>query len=335
MDPLSQGTLGASAAQSASKTTQVVAGILGFLAGLTPDLDVFIRSSTDPLLFLDYHRQFTHSLIFIPIGGLLCGVVFYTLLRPWLVKKHNISLKQSILFCTLGYATHALLDSCTSYGTQLLWPFSNKRFAWNNISIIDPLFTLPMLGLVITAAVRKRPVYARAALIWGLLYLMVGVSQRERAVQMGWEIATQRGHQPIRVETKPSLGNLLLWKVIYETQDKFYVDAARIGINKTLFEGSSIAKLNTERDFPWLTESSQQAIDIARFSWFSDGYVAKDPTRPNQIMDVRYSAVPNEITPLWSIELNPTATNIQHVRYIMNREVPPERIEAFKKMLFD
>ena len=75
MDPLSQGVLGASLPQASSNRQQVaIAGVFGFLAGMAPDLDVLIRSSTDPLLFLEYHRQFTHSLIFIPVGGLLCGL---------------------------------------------------------------------------------------------------------------------------------------------------------------------------------------------------------------------------------------------------------------------
>jgi len=36
--------------------------MLGFLSGMAPDLDILIRSSTDPLLSLEYHRQFTHFL---------------------------------------------------------------------------------------------------------------------------------------------------------------------------------------------------------------------------------------------------------------------------------
>ena len=151
---------------------------------------------------------------------------------------------------------------------------------------------------------------------------------------MGWEVAAQRNHQPVRLEAKPSLGNLLLWKVIYETPERFYVDAIRVGARKTLFPGDSVAKLNTPRDFPWLAAESQQARDVTRFSWFSDGYVAQDPAHPNRIMDVRYSAIPNEITPLWSIELSPAATDDQHVGYIMSREIPQERVEAFKAMLF-
>jgi len=78
MDPLTQGTLGASLSQSFAGDKKLVkyASILGFLAGMAPDLDLFIRSSEDPLLFLDFHRQFTHSLFFIPIGGFLCALLF-------------------------------------------------------------------------------------------------------------------------------------------------------------------------------------------------------------------------------------------------------------------
>ena len=72
MDPVTQGTVGAIFAQAvAHKRTAVWAAVCGLLGGLAPDLDVLIRSENDPLLFLEYHRQFTHSLIFIPVGGSL------------------------------------------------------------------------------------------------------------------------------------------------------------------------------------------------------------------------------------------------------------------------
>ena len=63
MDPLTQGVLGASLPQASTARSYVgIAGLFGFIAGMAPDLDVLIRSDTDPLLFLEYHRQFTHSL---------------------------------------------------------------------------------------------------------------------------------------------------------------------------------------------------------------------------------------------------------------------------------
>ncbi|MBT5700853.1 MAG: metal-dependent hydrolase, partial [Gammaproteobacteria bacterium] len=67
MDPISQGSLGAALAQSGSNPEKIKAAtLLGCFAGLAPDLDIFIFSSTDPLLFLEFHRQFSHSLVFIP-----------------------------------------------------------------------------------------------------------------------------------------------------------------------------------------------------------------------------------------------------------------------------
>ena len=142
MDPISQATVGAAFAQSiANKNNIVKLGIIGFLSGLVPDLDVLIRSSTDPILSLEYHRQFTHSLFFIPFGALIVALVIFPLV------KRSLSLKTVYLASFLGYATHGLLDACTSYGTILFWPFSNERVTWNNISIVDPLFTIPILIL--------------------------------------------------------------------------------------------------------------------------------------------------------------------------------------------
>ena len=156
MDPLSQGAFGAIFAQTiANKKKLLVGSIFGCIAGLAPDLDIFIRSSTDPLLKLEFHRQFTHALVFIPIGALLV-----TLFLRVLFKNH-LSWTETYFFCLLGYATHGLLDACTSYGTQLLWPFSDVRISWNNISVIDPLLTIPVITFVITTLVSKNiiPIY--------------------------------------------------------------------------------------------------------------------------------------------------------------------------------
>ena len=118
--------------------------------------------------------------------------------------------------------------------------------------------------------------------------------QRDRAVAAGWELASTRSHAPLRLEAKPSFGNLLLWKIVYETNEKFYVDAVRAGMDLELYEGESVSKLDIERDLPWLDPGSQQARDIERFRWFSNGYIAKDPVHDYRIIDVRYSMVPNE-----------------------------------------
>ena len=327
MDPVTQGVLGASLSQSFSRNKKqtAIAGLFGLLSGLAPDLDVFIRSSSDPLLFLEYHRHFTHSLAFIPFGGLLCGTVMYLLLG----KRWGVSFFLTCLYCTLGYATHAVLDACTSYGTQLFWPFSNIRIAWNSMSIIDPIYTVPIIVGVLMAAIKKQPSIARIVFAWALIYPCIGVFQHNRAIEAGLTLAHARGHEPIRINAKPSLGNIFLWKVIYETHKYYYVDAVRVLSDIKKYPGEKIEKLDIARDFYWLDSDSQQAKDIERFRWFSNGYIAQDPNNPNRIVDVRYSFVPNEVEALWGILLSPQADVDEHVVYSGENVLTTRHQDAF------
>jgi len=60
MDPLTQGIVGATATQSFSKKNHLLLlTIIGFLAGLAPDIDIFIKSENDPY----YSLSFTGSLL--------------------------------------------------------------------------------------------------------------------------------------------------------------------------------------------------------------------------------------------------------------------------------
>ncbi|USD33967.1 MULTISPECIES: metal-dependent hydrolase [Vibrio] len=317
MDPLTQGLIGAALPQSVcNKKHVLVAGGLGLLAGMSPDLDVLIRSSSDPLLFLEYHRQFTHSLFFIPFGSLLCALVLHWLLA----RRCGLAFGQSWLYCTLGYSTHALLDACTSYGTQLLWPFTQERYAWNMVSVVDPIFTFPILICLAVTFRKPTPWGARIALLWGLTYLSLGIIQKERAYNEGLQLAQERNHSPNRIEVKPSFANILVWKVIYETNGHYHVDAIRLGRSAKIYSGESIAKLDINRDLPWLKQNSQQAKDIERFRRFSNGYLALHPNDKLSVIDVRYSMIPNQFDPMWSIKLSPSLAPEQHARYVTNRE---------------
>jgi inner membrane protein len=316
VDPLTQGVFGSVATQQfAKKQHFILATIFGFLSGLTPDLDYFIRSDTDALLALEYHRQFTHSLFFIPFGGLLCAIFFYYTIA----KRKGLSFKLTWIFCALGYATHGLLDACTTYGTQLFWPFTNARFAWNTISIIDPLLTLPLLFLIIIAAIKKSTLVARFALAWIIIYSTIGVVQRERAESIGRALALSRGHNPIELKAKPSFANLLVWKIVYTTEQKYYIDAVKVGLSYNIYEGENVKKLNIQEAFPWLDMNSQQAQDIERFRWFSNGYIALSPTNPNRIIDIRYSMIPNEIKGLWGIELDASKADNEYTEFVVDR----------------
>ena len=327
MDPVSQGVFGAVFAQTRSQKKNLAkAAVIGALAGMAPDLDIVLRSTDDPLFALEFHRHFTHSLIFIPFGALICSVFLYFLLG----KRWNLSFLQTYIWSFLGFATHGLLDACTSYGTQLLWPFSNYRVAWDTISIIDPLVTIPLIALVVLASRRRARRYAFIAVLWIVVYFGFSYTQQQRALGVGYEQAAKRGLDLVRLEAKPSFGNISIWKLIYETKDQYHVDAVKVGFSEpVIWQGESINKLYIDRDLPWLDKNSQQAKDIERFRWFSGGYIALDKSSPYRVVDIRYSMLPQEIKPLWGIVLSNTAAPDEHITYYNERG---DSRSAFKRL---
>ena len=329
MDVLSQAVIGSSLSQSFTKNKQRYAMLVGSLSAVSPDLDVFISSSTDPILFLEYHRQFTHSFLFIPLAAVLCASIFYMFL------KHKLSFKQIYVFSVLGILTHGLLDACTSYGTQLLWPFSAERISWNIISIVDPLFTFPILIGIGLGAYFKRQLYSRITFIYAFLYLSLGFVQKERAISALKIIAEERSHRVERYQVKPSFGNRHLWKLIYEYDNHYYVNAVQLLWTPHVFEGDSIKKLTIQSDYPWLDKNSQQSKDVERFRIFSGDFLAVDPIDSNIIIDMRYSFLPNKIKLMWGIKLNPEqGSSDKHVEYVVDSKMDKATREAFIEMLF-
>ena len=332
MDPISQGALGAVAASLfANRETIRKATLVGWAAGMLADADIFISSESDPLLNIEYHRHFSHSLIFIPLGALLCSGVFWLLTR----KHWDLPYRQLFCFSFAGYATAGLLDACTSYGTRLLWPFSDARVAWNIISIIDPVFTGTLLLAIVIGVLRKRPGWQRGGLILAGCYLALGTIQRERTARLQWKLAGQRGHRSIEQATvKPSIGNLLLWRSVYRHGDQFHVDAIRTGFfgAPVFYEGEAVPVLTLESLSNDISPNSILAWDLARFSHFSDGYLATHPTEPDVVSDLRYASLPQSVEPLWGIRVD-RRKPMEHVRFETYRKVTREERQLLLRML--
>lgn len=330
MDPFTQGIVGTTVAQSgAKKDTLVIASFIGLLAGLAADLDIFIRSSDDPLLFLEYHRHFTHSIFFIPFGALICSIVFYNLFT----KRNNLSFKKTYFFSFLGYATHGILDSFTTYGTLLFWPLTDERVAWNTISVIDPAFTIPIFIFATLSIIKRNKIYSFYAIIWIIFYQMVAYTQKLRAEDLMYDYSRTFNHQVELIEAKPSFGNIVVWKVIYSTPENYYINAIRLSLDHKIYPGESIEKLDVRKSFPWLNASSQQAKDIEKFKWFSNGYLGLDNKNKDIIYDVRFSTIPNQVEGLWGIKLDKTKNNLEHVEYVTNRKRDLDRFSVLIDMI--
>ncbi len=330
MDPLSQAVLGALLPQALSKPETIrKASLLGLAGGMAADLDVLIRSTHDQLLQIEYHRHFTHSLIFIPMGGLIVGAAFW----PFLKKHMNFS--QIYKWATLGYATGGLLDACTSYGTRLLWPFSQTRVAWDLISIIDPVFTLTTLTLSILAAKRRSPKLAKWAWIFIFFYLSFGLFQQRRAKSIALDLADSRGDKVERIVLKPSFGNLFLWRSTYETKSRYIqVDGIRPGFfdEDRIYQGERCALLSANEAAKGQEHDTTLYHDLERFAHFSDDWLGVHPADKNVVADMRYANMPDKINPLWGIELDYDHPN-RHAKWRTYRSADKARIRRLWLMI--
>ena len=329
MDILTQGLIGGVLAQAVARPQEKkIATLAGLFAGLLADADILIRSTDDPLLNIEYHRHFTHSLLFIPFGAAIAAVFLWPLLR------RHLPLKRLYLFCLAGFSLSGILDALTSYGTLLFWPFSEQRVAFNLMPIVDPLFTLILLfSLILGWRWNRRPV-ARIGLLLCLLYIGVAFVQQQRAFETAQQLGSERGHEPRRPILKPTLGNLLLWRSVYLHEGRIYVDAVRVGFlaETRIYPGQSVPLFRPSSELPTLEADSVLANDIRRFIRFSEGYVARHPEQPQVLGDIRYSMLPNSVRPLWGIVIDPGAPRA-HVDYRFFRENTPALRQNFIAML--
>ncbi len=329
MDPCTQTLLGATVASSFSKKDDLKkASLFGAIGGIIPDFDVFISSSEDNLLFIEYHRHFSHSIFFIPFGGLIISFILF------LLFKSKISFSNTYLYCTLGLATHGLLDSCTTYGTSLLWPFSDSRIAWNIISIVDPIFTSILLFFIIFFLLKKSISIIRFGLALSLIYLSLGINKNLEVKSFITQIAKNRGHEIERLMVNPTIGNIILWRTIYQSENKYYVDAvyAPFVSETKIREGINVNVIDKETVFPILGRDSKQRNDIKRFSYFTNDYIYIHPDNEFIISDLRYGTLPHDNKSLWGIEID-TKNPDKHVNFKNLRKFNHKVYSNFWNML--
>lgn len=301
MDPITQGLLGAAVGQMfMGRRLPRIGWLIAMAGGMTADLDVLIHSADNPLVDWIYHRHFTHSLFFIPIGGALTALPF--LLAPSLRPRW----REVVAASTIGYATHALLDASTSYGTLLLWPFSNARIAWDIIGIVDLVFTpLLLLGLVLSVLLR-RPWISGVAFGLAMGYMAMGVMNHARALAVQKTLVQARGHERVRGRVMPSPGSLVLWRSIYESDGRIHADGIRTPYLSRPLVQVGDSRPSVTRDLFEATHTDRADRRAFRvFSWFTDDYLVAMDGHPSRFGDGRYTVGLVGFSSLWGLDVAP------------------------------
>lgn len=174
MDSLTQATLGAVIGEVLlGKKIGNKGAILGAIIATIPDLDVALLPFYSNIEKISVHRGFSHSILFSFIGAFLIALILSKI--KW---TRQVSYIRLWVFSWLALFTHILLDAFTTYGTQLLLPFSNHRISFDTINIVDPFYTIPLLiGLILSVTTFKNKKTRIKPTIIGLgistLYLLI------------------------------------------------------------------------------------------------------------------------------------------------------------------
>ncbi len=265
MDSITQAALGAAVGEALlGRKIGSRAPIWGAVLGTLPDLDVFFNPLMDEVAQLSWHRGPSHSILFAAVAAPLVAL----LLRR-LHARYEVEFPRWTIFVFLTIVTHPLLDALTNYGTQLFWPFTDWPVAWPSISIVDPLYTVPLLVGVIGAMIVRDPDrsarWNRRGLIVATTYLLLtGVGKL--IVESEFRAALEREEIPYeKMMTNPAFFTTLLWQGLAENEE--YVWAGMYSWFDT--EPVRFMRYPKRRD---LIASSLDEVAIRKLLWFSMGY---------------------------------------------------------------
>lgn len=221
MDSLTQIVLGAAVGEAVlGKKVGNKAMLYGAIAGTIPDLDTIWGKFLDPLTAIEIHRGISHSIVFSVVMAPILG---------WLVaqlhKKAQAGWKDWSWLFFWGLVTHPLLDAHTTWGTQLFWPL-NLRLAYQNIFVIDPLYTLPFLIFLILAmrlpkASKKRRKWNNLGLIVSSAYMALTLVLKGISYQKFTEALANEKIEYTQIDTRPAAFNTILWHANIDVGDAY------------------------------------------------------------------------------------------------------------------
>jgi inner membrane protein len=303
LDSLTQIVLGASVGELVlGKKIGNKAILWGSVAGTIPDLDVLLRYFTDEISTTEMHRGFSHSIIFAVLIAPILG---------WLAKRihfkiNEVSFKDWTKLFFWTTVTHPLLDAHTTWGTQFFWPL-NYRLAYQNIFVVDPLYTLPFLFfLILTFSYKKenslRSKFNNFGLSISTTYLVITILFKWVSFNEFEKGLKSQNISYLEIDTKPSPLNSILWSSLIETKNGYRTAYYSLFDNK---------EITYSKEFPKNHHLIEQYIDqkvIKQLIDISAGwYRIEEENGKLLFWDLRFGQMGvdvNNSTFLWYYELN-------------------------------
>ncbi|MEO1257678.1 MAG: metal-dependent hydrolase [Bacteroidota bacterium] len=234
------------------------------------------------------------------IGGVIGGAVIGWFLWTSYLRKdlEEVSASRAGWFWLffLSIVTHPILDCFTTYGTQILWPFSDARVSWDNISVADPLYTIPLfLGVLIASFIsrhnNKRHIINWAGIVISSLYMAFTFYHKAQFNKIFEKSMVEQGIEFNRYMSGPTILQNFLWLGVAEDDDYYYHGYYSFFNKEPNIQQFSKLPKNHE----WVAHlNEERAVKILK--WFSKGYwnVIKRNDGRLQMNDLRYGSFNGE-----------------------------------------
>ncbi len=292
------------------------AAALGAVAGMFPDVDAFFGANQGPFAQLESHRGITHSLFFGPVVGSVFGWLYWRRLsQP--AEPRNAGLPGPglwMLLFSLALLSHPLLDLFTHYGTQLLAPFSRTRFAIPAVPILDPVYTLTLIGgLVLAAAIGRRERRGEPwrwsagwatgiTLLLSTAYLFLGLWVNTLAEAEVRRQLDAEGILAAEVYAYPTILQLPYRRVVALDKDQGQVRVGFVSVWRPCRIDWDVAALPADELHARLADTSEGRI----FTWFAGQKLTGRLTRFDggsmvELSDLRYGFVADASQGMWGI----------------------------------
>ena len=251
------------------------------------------------------------------------------------LEEPEVPFKQWYWLFFLAFFTHIVLDCFTAFGTQVFQPFSNFRVAFNNIAVVDPLYTVPFMICLIIASTIKRTRPARSMWNWlgigvSSLYMLLTIINKHYVDGVFEKALNHRKIEAIRCRASPTILNNLLWSCVAEDKTQFYVGQYSIFDTDPNLHWLNVIPKNDSLDQAWSSHPDYRTLE-----WFSDGYLGAFPTDSVIVLtDLRYGGMTDTIRDYRDLVFK-FKVHDQHgqLTFSENRE-PPEGSfgELFRKL---
>jgi inner membrane protein len=224
-----------------NKLTRAATPIL-LVSGWAADVDWVTRLGSASA-YLRGHRTATHSIAGAMVIAALVALAAWLLGKKY--QKFAVSISLGFLISAIGASVHLFMDLLNAYGVKLLWPFSQKWYAWDVADSVDSwilffliagLFVPELFGLVLDEIGSKPKVHGRQrGAIFALACVCLVIGGRAflhaRAIAM-LDSREYRAQTPLLVAAFPKSSNPFLWNGVVETDNAVFNLEVPVGLGR-------------------------------------------------------------------------------------------------------